>query len=1344
MLKNSKFRALVAFITAMCFSFNTYAVSPMVVNSLYNYAHTKQVTKIRYMIKNMGYDIDVEDEDGNTAWCIAKEKNDTCAMSVLEQFGADIEQRCGLPWGWIGAAAGVAAIGGVAAAVGGGGGGGSDPCSGVVCGDNQHCEKGTCICNAGYLDTEGNGVCYADLHCADQEHSIGVQHLNQCVCKDGLWSGKSCDVCSGHIGDNDYCYEKLNCWHGGEQKNDSCDCTNANGWSGPLCNECNGGFIGDDDVCYPDLSCQHGGKQVNGTCDCSVTNGYTGQYCELCEDGWDQNNTCWEKIDCGQALGRGHQNENTCVCDNGWSGTDQACGVCDGFEGNDGVCYPEQQCNEPHGHQENGGCVCDTTNGYTGSNCKDCASGYGHYGSETECYPTLDCGEHGTQSYGSCECQLGWAGEFCDTCDTDNGYYEENGTCYKDLDCENYPGSTGTQINNQCECKEGYSGQLCNTCANGYDHYFGAPYCYETIDCGTNGYQNTDRCVCLNGWEGEFCNECPAGREGADGLCYPAIECGNGHQSGNTCICDEGYARDGTGKCVGKEAAKFAIIENNNYIQAEDKVVTNTTYSDLIGKQYKSVESEASDSILGEPCDLYTHILVNEDKATRHNQELTLEIRQYTDGNVYGVTSPDARDMYVTYLWLSNSVEEKSQQTTLIEISNGYTYTKDGYTYITGGDGDAFGIYAPGTYFDTGEPTDIYNIAKNISNDVTYDYDFSSTVKVTSLGSGQSFGMYSQYGNINNGLYDVNTGANSITDAAVVEVTNTATGNAYGLYAASNGNILNSGVVKVETNSGLAIGLYSNGGSITNSGKVNVKSTAGTAIGIYANGGSVTNSGTITVNGTEGDSFGIYATNGATVSNTGRIVLNGDTYTGNGSSGYGDHIVLDGAAVYKNFGLTTANYDIDFDETDGTTVLGKGGAFKATSLSGTLAVDNSVVNDGFEDKYVENQALQSANVNVNLASNSAMFEASVQKDEGTDSSSVVMTRKSFEELSASSSIAEFLEKNYQAKNNEALFSELKKAGLKSYASVEAKALGYGLIPNFAHENMSVLRNLNTVLNDELFEPAGSERQIVGYDYLYQGRDTKGSLTGYENYANTMYFMFDKEHDNLVRSGIGMSITQFNSDYDDDSSRKDLMIQGLIPVSYLDDNGMNYASIARFGYSDGEYERYGTNGKFESDLTSWIYGLSNAARYKIDLGYVILEPSAEFNILGYYQNRIREDKGKQNAIKADAENNLSVEAGIGLNISKDVKISDKSKLNFKLGAMYYHEFAHPYHSLEASIHGTDGTYRITDYEGIYDRDRGVLSAGIDYSYKPFTFYGKLKAFIEDEYPFEANAGIKYNF
>ena len=609
--------------------------------------------------------------------------------------------------------------------------------------------------------------------------------------------------------------------------------------------------------------------------------------------------------------------------------------------------------------------------------------------------------------------------------------------------------------------------------------------------------------------------------------------------------------------------------------------------------------------------------------------------------------------------------------------------------------------------------------------------------------SGNLYGVYA--GN------ETSISSPSHKNEGTIELTAT-TGNVYGMYgenvtidntSGEESSETNKGIVVTST-SGEAYGIYGKNSVITNSGKIAVNGGSA-AYGIYADGGSVTNSGTITVDGNT--AYGIYATNGATVTNTGTITLNGTPCDGDcdGSASNGNYIVLAEGSTLVNASLMSVAGDFDFDDYGSSFRMGKGGVVEASGdVSGTAAVEASVVQGGFEDEYREEGAIKGQNVDVAAASQSAMFEASIE--EGEDGAAdIVMKRTSFNNLSSASSIAAYLEQNYKAEKNEQLFDALKSApNAASYRSAEAELLGYGLLPNFSRENMTVLRSLNNALNKELFTAEGKERKMVGYDFLYQARDTKGTLTGYENYANTMYFMYDNEHENGLRSGLGMSITQFNSNYDDDSSRKEIMIQALVPVSYKAENGLKWASVARFGYGDGEYKRRTSSDVFESDLSEWIYGLSNAVRYEMDLGFVKVEPTAEFNVLGYYQNRIREDKNKANAIKADAVNNLSVEGGLGFNLSKEWKLNERDKLSVHAGAMYYHEFAEPYHSLDASIYGMTGSYRITDYEGIYDDDRGVLSAGFDYDIGDFTIYGQYNQYIEDENPMSINAGLKYRF
>ena len=60
-------KVAVAFVTTLCFSFNSFAVSSQIVNSFYNYAHYGQTSQMRQLMK-MGYGIDVEDDNGVGGW----------------------------------------------------------------------------------------------------------------------------------------------------------------------------------------------------------------------------------------------------------------------------------------------------------------------------------------------------------------------------------------------------------------------------------------------------------------------------------------------------------------------------------------------------------------------------------------------------------------------------------------------------------------------------------------------------------------------------------------------------------------------------------------------------------------------------------------------------------------------------------------------------------------------------------------------------------------------------------------------------------------------------------------------------------------------------------------------------------------------------------------------------------------------------------------------------------------------------------------------------------------------------------------------------------------------------
>lgn len=1286
-------KVAVAFVTTLCFSFNSFAVSSQIVNSFYNYAHYGQTSQMRQLMK-MGYGIDVEDDNGVTAWCVAKDKDDEQALRVLRWMGADPKQKCsvGSAWPVAGAVIGALAVGGgVAALAGGGGGGGSGPCSGKP---NSHQENDECICNDGYLEQEG--VCYADLNCSSFAGSTGHQLENKCECKAG-YTGVTCESCAdGYLNLNGLCYADLSCSEHsgstGEQNANQCVCKT--GYSGITCDSCSDGYTMFDGVCYANINCGAHGTQNKDRCVCEQ--GYFGDTCNSCADGYvrDSDGNCYVALNCGD---HGRQQANQCVCDLGYSG--DTCNSCaDGYVfGSDGTtCYRKLTCEAPgsNGTQVNDHCECNEN--YIGATCTTCAAGYVKGTDGKTCYPRLECGANGRQQNDQCVCDEGYLGEGCDTCDTANGYVEKDGVCVLDLHCsEHTPGSTGVQEGNQCVCNEGYTGTTCDDCARGYSRNItGDSTCYKNLDCGA-GTQVGNECQCPTGYllgsGPKYCSECDTAN---------------------------GYGKNGAGVCVLKTDDVKSGIGNVNWNSGNINLDIGVTehideYADLYGLKYDA--DATSTMTVPDKTSLYNSYSAPSSGTFRQSNSIVLV--QKSDGDVYGLYSDNAVSIYNMYV--------KSDSILKADIFAEIKITQHG-------NGNAYGIWGTGN---------LYNAWLSGGDTPTNDLTLASYVNIENKGKGSSYGMWSERGDVdNNGAYN-----------SSISVANTS--NAGGMITAGirsgGGRISNSGDIIVTATSGKAYGIISEGdtGVVDNSGNLTVTGSSNTdlVVGIYAKGGTVTNTetGVIDVSGAAGKTFGIIATNGATVNNEGTIKVNDVACTDCTTVENSPYIVLDETSTLSNSRRLVSARSLNFDSFGGTVMLARGGTFEADGeISGNLTVDAAgISSNSFDDRYVAANAFNANEINVNLHSNSAMFTA---EQEGND---VVLNRVAFNELSADSDVALFLERNYNDGNGSVLFNALRRSPSSDmYGNTESTWLGYGLLPNFSRENMRFMQNLNSVLNDKLFDTAENStvRKMVGYDYFTQDRDNRGTLTGYDNYANSAYFMYDREVNTDWRAGFGMSVTHFYSSYDDDSTRKEIMVQGLLPLFYDAGNGVKAASIFRAGYGNGEYKRHTDNRTFESDLSEWIYGVSNSARYEIDLNLVKIEPVAEFNILGYYQNRIREDKDKIGAINADAENNLSVEAGLGLRLSKDFELNERNKISFKAGAMYYHEFANPYHSLTASQYGMDGTYRITDYEGIYDRNRGVINAGVDYNWNEFTLYGNFNQYIEDESPFSVNLGLKYNF
>ncbi len=572
---------------------------------------------------------------------------------------------------------------------------------------------------------------------------------------------------------------------------------------------------------------------------------------------------------------------------------------------------------------------------------------------------------------------------------------------------------------------------------------------------------------------------------------------------------------------------------------------------------------------------------------------------------------------------------------------------------------------------------------------------------------------------------------------------------AYGMKG-DNSIIKNNADINVYSKRSDAYGIYLNNGAVTNDtdGKINVTGK-GNNYGIYAisddmNSATVVNKGSIFVSG--GNNTGIYASGAnTTVQNSGTITLETDNDKCEGADcNRGQFIVLDNGATFNNAGTLSTSGSFDFDAMGGNVFLSKNGKFEAgENISGALKVAADVVTGTFDKTSYVEDALSADNISgINLASNSYMYNSKLQKNEN-GKYDVVMEMKDFSEITDADKAA-YLEQNYKNQKNMDLFNILKAAADKrAKDQAEADSFGTSVIPNFAMENLKVQRNLDKTMMSELFKDGDDIRKMVGGDALFSGRNDHGTLTGYDLDSQSMYALYDKKLDNNYRLGLGMSITHMNTDYNNDSTRKNFMVQGYVPLTYTNGKGLTGVSMARLGFADGEYKRRSQNHTYEADTNEITYGLINELRYKVNLGGVNFTPFVGLNAAGWYQDGMKEGRGALDITTASS-NIFSLESALGIYLDKEVEFNQDSKLNMALGLGYYHEFANPYRGFSAHHGDSLGKYKLRDIEHINSRNRGIISAKVNYDYKDFSIYGELLQYLEDEYPLDIDVGLKYRF
>lgn len=644
-------------------------------------------------------------------------------------------------------------------------------------------------------------------------------------------------------------------------------------------------------------------------------------------------------------------------------------------------------------------------------------------------------------------------------------------------------------------------------------------------------------------------------------------------------------------------------------------------------------------------------------------------------------------------------------------------------------------------------------------------------------GATGSVAMYGEKGTISNGkkgvinlvAADANGKAenaygmygSNMTNAGTISITGTGTGASYGMRS-TGGTVSNTGQIEVTASQAYGISLTGSG-TATNSGTITVTGTGSdTSYGMYGSGGAkLINNGTINVNSTSGTAVGMYATgSGSSITNTGNIVLNGVSittdYSGISSSddpdtdatnctsaGCGNFIKVENGATFRNNGQVSSASAINFNvmsaANTGTIMLARGGSFEAPEISGEITAAADIVTEGNETTYVNENSFVGQDSGIKLNSGSYLFDAYLVTNEAGNQD-VAMTMKNFADVVDNGSVANFLSSNYTLGTNMDMYSILKAAGdATSFTTAVAEQMGLNLIPSFAKQNMDIVKAVNRHMSQTLFANQSSNDVRAMFDFVYDYREQDGvnMLSGYEDNAATAYALFDRKYNNNFRYGLGVSFTRYESDYDNGSSRDEVVAQVLAPLIYTTE-GLKAVSMPRLGIGWGEYKRRIGSDESKADVKNYYYGITNEVRKEIDLGTVTLEPTAEFNILGLYQDSTKE----KNGLEVKSANNLSVEGGIGLYARKSFSIMEENDLTLRAGGSWYHEFNNPYQAARARIAGMLGSYQMDTYD--VERDRGILSVRMDYKHDRFDFYFEANKFLEEDDGYALSAGLGYKF
>ncbi len=1239
---------------------------------IYSLAQSKNVTEL-----NNIDDIDIVDSDGNTALCVAIKNDDIDTYNVLKTVGANTGHKCvkNIP-----AKQYEKFITKVASA--------NKSWSFLGLGKWAWAAIGAGVAGgavaAGMGGGGGSGSSgTTEEPCADYLYTDSSQ------CPAGYTIGSSCQ--SGDI-------TKYKC-----DMTVTCPYTNTS---------CGAGFHTTGNTCQS-------GNTIYVECAANACAGYDYVEGDTCPDGWTMGASCLAgtitKYQCNWVATCPY---NTTECTGGYVETGETCQS--GY-----ILYKE--CTPRT-------CSYDTTEctGRYEETGNTCLSGETLY---KECREKT-CAAHATLTDTGCVCEPGYMayveGIGCQKLFTvSNSMYTEIDGIYV-ANIENHTddhiriglGGAGALVGNSLTTSKNYQLTVLN---EGNGNIYGisgkiASASFEMIPSGTNLTQSntTDGTFkIINNGDGDIYGLNSAYNTYTYANPYPRTQV-IPKTTGNLQIQNEG-----SGDIYGMYSSNtmynsyfYAYLDStNNYVVNEATItVDNVGDGDIYG-----MYSTSSGGIYN----AYTHVDLYRPTSHAGDSVGRIEITNEGNGDVYGIYAENAP--------VYNAYTDSGYYTNVGASTNRTRGDSSGYITINNiGDGNVFGIY--------GKDNDIYNkYCYFLFSDNSYYCDGDAIINIYNNGSGNTYGIYSDSGNVNN--HDMNY----VSGTEQINLYTDGTGNVFGMYGTNGSTIKNTGTINIRNvGTGMTFGMFGDVGStIINSGSIYIRrqyyndpdgithnptGSAGYTFGIYARANSsVYNTHIISIDST-GDIYGIYAEPGSTVSNTGSIFLNGDSCFG-ASCNMGHYIVLNGSTLY-NSGLMMAP-QMNLNSFGGNVTAGLGAQFVVENeLSGDLNISSELVQNGNQTTYIAENMINAGDVSgLNVSSGSAMFDASLA-DNGHD---VVMQMKDFESLTDNKSLAAFLADNYANGNGMDLFATLKSMeNMSAFNGALSGMTGLNAFTQFAHEDLSAMREISFSMNNKLFENSGRDSFDISDSLGYF------SFSSSNNSGSGQYGISSDRISDNWKIGYGMATANINSRDGDGFSRQNNMWLFYVPATYTND-GYELVVASKAGFANSEYSRRGYNNiNYEGYIEKRIFGLMNDLRYPLTFGNWTFAPDVAFNTVVYTQSGHEEEQEFSLVIPDDKT--ISIEAGLGLYTKYEKTFESGSRLKLNSGLMAYREFGDTY-DIKLGIRGMDGTFSL--YNNDYEY-RGAASFGFDYMAGRLRLYGNAQYFMDNANYMNFKSGISYRF